>query len=71
MKAIILAGGLGERLKPLTIETPKPLLPIRGKPIVERCIENLKKNGINEIILSIGYKAEDYRFFWEWGWVGN
>jgi len=58
MKAIILAGGLGERLKPLTIETPKPLLPIRGKPIVERCIENLKKNGINEIILSIGYKAE-------------
>ena len=58
MKAVILAGGLGERLRPLTNETPKPLLRIHGKPIVERCIENLKKHGINEIILSIGYKAD-------------
>jgi NDP-sugar pyrophosphorylase family protein len=58
MKAIILAGGLGERLRPLTLETPKPLLPIKGKPTVEWCIENLKNNGIKDIILSIGYKAE-------------
>lgn len=58
MKAIILAGGLGNRLRPLTDNTPKPLLPIRGKPIVQRCIENLKANGIKDIILSIGYKAE-------------
>ena len=58
MKAIILAGGLGERLRPLTLETPKPLLPIKGRPTVEWCIENLKNNGITDIILSIGYKAE-------------
>jgi len=58
MKAIILAGGLGERLKPLTLATPKPLLPIKGKPIVQRTIENLKKHGIIEIILSVGYKSE-------------
>lgn len=58
MKAIILAGGLGERLRPLTLQNPKPLLPIRGKPIVERAIENLRKNEIRDIILSIGYMAE-------------
>jgi len=58
MKAILLAGGLGTRLRPLTNETPKPLLPIKGKPIIEHTMLNLKKHGITEIILSIGYKAE-------------
>lgn len=71
MKAVILAGGLGERLKPLTNETPKPLLPVRGKPIVEYCIENLRKHGIGEIILSIGYKAEKIKEYFgngnRWG----
>lgn len=58
MKAIILAGGLGTRLRPLTDETPKPLLLISGKPIIEHAIINFKKHGIEEIILSIGYRAE-------------
>ncbi|MBI2449532.1 nucleotidyltransferase family protein [Candidatus Pacearchaeota archaeon] len=58
MKVIILAGGLGERLRPLTDEVPKPLLPILGKPILEYCIENLKKHGLTDIILSVGYKSE-------------
>lgn len=58
MKAVVLAGGLGERLRPLTLEKPKPLLPVNGKPIVEHCIENLKRCGVEEVILSIGYKAE-------------
>jgi mannose-1-phosphate guanylyltransferase len=58
MKAIILAGGLGTRLRPLTNETPKPLLPVGGKPIVEHAINNFKKYGITDIILSIGYKAD-------------
>lgn len=56
--AIILAGGLGTRLRPLTDKTPKPLLPIKEKPIVEHIVENLKKYGIKNIILSVGYKAE-------------
>ena len=56
--AIILAGGQGERLKPLTLTTPKPLLPIKGKPIVQHIIENLHKYNINNIILAIGYKAD-------------
>lgn len=56
--AIIVAGGLGTRLRPLTDNTPKPLLPIRGKPIIEHVIRNLKKHGIKNIIVSIGYKSE-------------
>ncbi|MBI2573143.1 nucleotidyltransferase family protein [Candidatus Woesearchaeota archaeon] len=56
--AIILAGGLGTRLRPLTDATPKPLLPIYGKAIVEHIVNNLKKHSVNNIILSIGYKAE-------------
>lgn len=58
MKAIILAGGLGTRLRPLTNEKPKPLLPVKGRPIVEHAILNLKKHGVDEIVLSIGYKAD-------------
>jgi|TARA_B100002003_G_C14147385_1_gene551797 mannose-1-phosphate guanylyltransferase len=58
MQAIILAGGLGTRLKPLTDKTPKPLLPIKGKPIIEHAINNFKKHNIKDIILSIGYKAD-------------
>lgn len=56
--AIIVAGGLGTRLRPLTENVPKPLLPIRGKPIIEHVIKNLKKHGINNLVISIGYKAE-------------
>lgn len=58
MKAIILAGGLGTRLRPLTDNTPKPLLPIKGKPIIEHAILNFKKYGIEDIVLSVGYKAD-------------
>lgn len=70
-KAIILAGGLGERLRPLTLETPKPLLPIKDKPTIQWCIENIKKNGINDIILSIGYKSEQIKeYFRDGSWLG-
>ena len=56
--AIIVAGGLGTRLRPLTETTPKPLLPLRGKPIIEHVIRGLKKHGVKNIIISIGYRAE-------------
>lgn len=58
MKAIILAGGLGTRLRPLTENMPKPLLPIKGKPIVEHALLNFKKHGITDVIFSIGYRAD-------------
>jgi len=58
MKAIILAGGLGTRLRPLTDTTPKPLLPIKGIPILQHAIDNLKAHGITEIIQGISFHAE-------------
>ncbi|MFA6548089.1 MAG: nucleotidyltransferase family protein [Candidatus Magasanikbacteria bacterium] len=67
MKAIILAGGLGTRLRPLTDEIPKPLLTISGKPIIEHAILNFKKHGIDEIILSIGYRAEKIKEYFDDG----
>jgi NDP-sugar pyrophosphorylase family protein len=57
MKALILAGGEGVRLRPLTYSIPKPLLPIKEKPILEIIIERLASFGIKEIILATGYKS--------------
>jgi NDP-sugar pyrophosphorylase family protein len=53
-----MAGGKGKRLMPLTQNTPKPLLTINDKPIVEYTIEAFIKNGFEDIILSVGYKSE-------------
>jgi|SRR5680860_244793 len=58
MKALFLAGGMGTRLKPLTNELPKPMVPIMNKPLLERSMENLKKCGINDIVISAGYKGQ-------------
>ena len=69
--AIILAGGLGTRLRPLTDNIPKPLLPIKGKPILQHILENLKKNGILNIIISLGYKSEQViDYFKDGSWLG-
>ena len=57
MKAIILAGGRGKRLRPITDKIPKPLIPINEKPLIEWTIKYLKKYGITEIIISSGYKS--------------
>ena len=65
--AIILVGGLGTRLRPLTDKTPKPLLPLKGKPIVQHSIENLKKHGIKNIILSAGYGAQQIQDYFHDG----
>ena len=58
MKAIILAGGRGKRLRPITDYIPKPLVPIKNIPIIEWQIKYLKKFGIKEIIVCTGYKTE-------------
>lgn len=58
MKAIILAGGLGSRLKPFTEIIPKPLLPIGEKSVLEVQIDRLKKFGFDEIFLATNYKSE-------------
>ncbi|MBT5200493.1 MAG: nucleotidyltransferase family protein [Thaumarchaeota archaeon] len=58
MKAIILAGGRGKRLKPITDYVPKPLVPIKNVPIIEWQIKYLEKYGIKEVIICTGYKTE-------------
>ena len=58
MKAIILAGGRGKRLKPITDYVPKPLVPIKNIPIIEWQIKYLEKFGIKEVIICTGYKTE-------------
>lgn len=58
MKAIILAGGHGTRLKPLVDDRPKPLAEINGEPFLMLQIRRLKKFGVKKIILCVGYKAD-------------
>src|SRR3989344_7035474 len=58
MKAIILAAGIGSRLKPLTENIPKVMIPINGIPILGHQIINLIEEGIKEIYICVGYKKE-------------
>ncbi|HJX05577.1 MAG TPA: nucleotidyltransferase family protein [Candidatus Nanoarchaeia archaeon] len=60
-KAIILAGGKGTRMKPMTDFLPKPMMRINDKPILEHNIELLKRHGIKEIVISIGHKGENIK----------
>lgn len=57
-KALILAAGLGTRLAPITDDRPKSLVPVNGKPILVKQIENLKYNGVVDITVVSGYKAD-------------
>ena len=57
-QAVILAGGVGERLRPLTYTTPKPMVLINDRPFLEYLIDLLKQNGISEVVLLLGYLHE-------------
>jgi mannose-1-phosphate guanylyltransferase len=58
MKAVILVGGEGTRLRPLTVNVPKPMLPVVNRPFLEHVLEYLKSHGIHDVILSMGYRSE-------------
>jgi len=60
-KAVILAGGKGTRMRPLTYEMPKPMIPLKGKPLVQHIIELCRKYEVREIIMSIGYMGDKIR----------
>src|ERR1051326_2708157 len=58
MKSVILAAGKGTRMKHLTADLPKPMLPVKGKPVLERIIDGLIAAGICEFCIITGYRAE-------------
>jgi len=60
MKAVVLVGGLGTRLRPLTCNTPKPMIPLVNQPFIEHMIENMRNQGITEVILAVQYLAERF-----------
>lgn len=61
MKAMILAAGLGNRMRPLTDHTPKPLICAGGKPLIEYHLENLQRSGIREVVINLAYLGEKIR----------
>lgn len=65
MRAILLAAGMGTRLRPLTLDTPKSLIEVNGKPLLERQVEYLKEKGVEEIIVVTGYLAEKFDYLKE------
>ncbi|MBA2437902.1 MAG: nucleotidyltransferase family protein, partial [Acidimicrobiia bacterium] len=61
MRAVVLVGGLGTRLRPLTLRTPKQMLPVAGRPMIERVLSHLAGHGVDEVVLSLGYKPDAFR----------
>jgi choline kinase len=70
MRAVLLAAGAALRLRPLTETTPKCLLRVGGRSILERTLENLQRNGITELVLVTGYREEQIRRAVETGYPG-
>jgi len=58
---VLMAGGLGSRLRPLTNHTPKPMLPIGGKPILETVINRFRKHGFSKFVIALNYKGDIIR----------
>ena len=65
MQCVILAGGLGTRMRPLTDTCPKTLLPVRGRPFAWHQLDWLARHGVTEVVYSIGHQGDKIRRFWE------
>ena len=63
MKAVIMAGGEGSRLRPLTSNAPKPMLPLVNKPMMEHIVELLKRHGFDDIVVTVAYLANHIRTY--------
>lgn len=60
MRAVVLVGGFGTRLRPLTLTTPKQMLPVVNRPMIERVVEHLGRHGVTTAILSLGYRPDAF-----------
>ena len=63
MKAVIMAGGEGTRLRPLTSNAPKPMLPLVNRPMMEHVVELLKRHGIDDIVVTVAFMASAIRTY--------
>ena len=61
MRAVVLVGGLGTRLRPLTLRTPKQMLPVAGRAMIEHVVAHLADHGIDEVVLSLGYRPDVFK----------
>lgn len=61
MRAVVLVGGFGTRLRPLTLTTPKQLLPVANHPMIELVVAHLARHGVTECVLSLGYRPAAFR----------
>ncbi|HOB20682.1 MAG TPA: sugar phosphate nucleotidyltransferase, partial [Candidatus Atribacteria bacterium] len=67
MKGIIMAGGEGSRLRPLTCGLPKPMVPVVNKPVMSYCVELLRKHGIVDIGVTLQYRPEAVKDYFDDG----
>ena len=66
-KAVLLAAGRGTRMRELTAELPKPMIKVRGKPILLHIVEGLQAAGIKNFLIIVGYHGDAVReLFWRW-----
>ena len=63
MKAVIMAGGEGTRLRPLTSNAPKPMLPVANRPMMEHVINLLKQHGFDEIVVTVAFLANHIKTY--------
>ncbi|MEX2102994.1 MAG: nucleotidyltransferase family protein, partial [Gaiellaceae bacterium] len=63
MKAVVMAGGEGTRLRPLTSNQPKPMVPIVGKPCMEHIIELLREHGLDDIVVTLAFMPQAIRTY--------
>src|SRR5579872_1429063 len=63
MKAVIMAGGEGTRLRPLTSNQPKPMMPIANRPMMEHVIDLLKRHGFDDIVVTLAFQANAIRTY--------
>ena len=66
-QAVILAGGLGTRMRPVTETIPKPMIAVRGKPFLEHQLELLRRNGIDRVLLLVSYLGEQIEQYFRQG----
>jgi mannose-1-phosphate guanylyltransferase len=60
MRAVVLVGGFGTRLRPLTLSVPKPMLPIGHRPMIARLVDRLGRGGVTEVVLALGFRPEPF-----------